>query len=314
MSTPRRLIAVTYFAFLAFGLAITPRLLGDVYRKVPQAELTRSRLGERLVAIQDRYRQFATEAKDLRYRVEKIRIAYGLIDELGAPPELIVAAGAFLKSVYQEEIGETAQLASRARLEIVDLEVGVKELRAFEERSSDFVSFTPSLSPVTGDFVLTAPMGSRKSPFSGVQEYHTGVDLSAPVGTKIRAPADGRVVFTGRFRVRQRSAWWRFGKMVAVSHGERFLTLYGHLDEIDVRRGTTVARGDELGTVGESGVTANPHVHYSVWRLDDLGAFEPVDPRIFMMDRRWSDEEEFLRAAAESPQSWQYEGLPRTLR
>ena len=305
-------MGAAYLVFLLFGLAVTPRVLGDL-RQVPQAELTRSRIGERLGAIQERYRRFATETQDLWFRVEKIRIAYGVSNELEGPPELVQPPGAFPQSIYLEEIRETARLASQARLAIGELEAGVTELQELERGEPERVGSTPSLSPVLGEFVLTSGMGPRASPFTGIEEYHTGADLSAPVGTAVRAPADGRVLFTGRFRIRQRSAWWRFGKMVAVAHGARFITLYGHLDEIRVRRGQRLERGADIGTVGESGVSANPHVHYAVWRRDDLGGYEPVDPRLFMMDRRWSDEEPLL-SATEAPESWRYESLPRALR
>ena len=160
------------------------------------------------------------------------------------------------------------------------------------------MSFTPGLSPLHGEFVMTSPFGYRKSAFTEEQEYHSGVDLAAAVGTPVIAPAAGRVIFVGRFPVTRDSAWWRLGNVVAVRHGDALITLFGHLGRILVRAGQTVARGDVLSEIGESGVIANPHLHYAVWRRVAGGSYEPVDPRLLMLDRQWDDEEDLLATAS----------------
>ena len=148
---------------------------------------------------------------------------------------------------------------------------------------------------------MTSPVGERKSTFTEEREYHSGVDLAAAVGTAVIAPADGRVVFAGRFPVSRDSTWWRLGNVVAVRHGDDLLTLYGHLGRILVRPGQSVMRGDRLSEIGESGVIAHPHLHYAVWRRVAGGSFEPVDPRLLMLDRQWDDEEELLAEGGRAP-------------
>ena len=306
---------ILYLAFLIFGLSVTPRALGDLLQRgeLPQARLTRERVGERLGALRDRFFIFASEVDDLRLRVEKIRVAYGLAEALEPSPRL-EDRGAFPDTVFLAQIEDTVRVATRLRLDIGDLEAKVANLREFESGEAGRVAFTPSISPLRGDFVLTSAVGQRKNPFTGISEYHSGIDLSAPVGSSILAAADGEVVFAGRYSLRRRSGWWRLGKLVAVRHGKELLSIYGHCDKIMVRRGQRVTRGDRLATVGESGVSANPHLHYAVWRRNDLGVLAPVDPRLFMLDRRWSDEEALLVQASSHPEAWQYEALPRGIR
>jgi murein DD-endopeptidase MepM/ murein hydrolase activator NlpD len=316
MAVLRRLAIGAYALFVIFGLAVSPRVLGDLLERgeAPQASRTRDRIGERLDALAFRFEELASEAEELNFRVEKIRVGYGLSSGLAPGEPLAVEPSPFPGSIFHERVQATARIATRVRLDIGSLEAAVSELTRFEAQSPGAVVWTPSITPLTAEPVLTSPMGERTSSYTGTQEFHTGVDLSAPVGSLVVAPADGQVAFAGRFRVRRRSYWWRLGRMVALRHGDDMLTLYGHLGKIVVRRGERVSRGSSLGVVGESGVSASPHLHYSVWRRNDLGVFEPVDPRLFMFDRRWDDEAALLVEAANRPASWEYEALPRGLR
>jgi murein DD-endopeptidase MepM/ murein hydrolase activator NlpD len=311
-----RLGFVLWLAFIAFGLALTPRAVGDLleHDELPAARLTRERIGHRLTSLRDRLLALAEDVGEEGWRVEKIRIAYGLPPAPPPPSEGAVDPDAFPSSVYRSQIEETATLATRVRLEVVDLEARVAALRAFELLSPELAALTPALSPLRGEFVMTSAFGYRKSAFTDAEEYHSGVDLAAAVGTPVVAAADGRVVFVGRLPVSRDSTWWRLGDVVAVRHGEDLLTLYGHLGAIVVRRGQSVARGDRLAAIGESGVLANPHLHYAVWRSVPGGDFQPVDPRLLMLDRKWDDEEKLLAGAELGADAGAYEPLPRRMR
>jgi murein DD-endopeptidase MepM/ murein hydrolase activator NlpD len=317
----RRLGQAAYVGFLVFGLAVTPRAVGHLLleEELPQARITRERIGHRLAALRDRFLLLEEDVDEQRQRVEKIRIAYGLAAAMEPLPVSPIDPKAFPSSIFLPLIEETATLATRARIEVVELEAKVAALRAFEEASPERVAFTPSLSPLSGEFVLTSVFGYRRSAFTEAPEYHSGVDLAAAVGTPVLAPADGRVVYVGKFVVARDSTWWRLGNVVALRHGDDLMTIYGHLDRVAVRRGQTVARGDLLAEIGESGVIANPHLHYGVWRrragADVEAAFEPTDPRLLMLDRQWDDEAELLaNAGGARKQGPAYEPLPRQLR
>jgi murein DD-endopeptidase MepM/ murein hydrolase activator NlpD len=131
----------------------------------------------------------------------------------------------------------------------------------------------------------SAVFGPRVSPWTGTEEFFTGLDLAAPAGSAVIAPADGTVLFAGRVAASQRSRWWRFGNLVVVSHGEGGATLFGPLGRIEVRRGDHVRRGRRLGSVGATGWAMSPVLHYEYWRERE-GRLSPTDPRFAILDRR----------------------------
>jgi hypothetical protein len=115
----------------------------------------------------------------------------------------------------------------------------------------------PSLQPVNG--YITAGWGRRDDPFDpSVKESHPGVDISAPLGSKIIAPADGTVIFAG-----QRPG---YGNIIVIYHKFGITTRYAHLQSMDVKVGQHVSRADVIGYVGRSGRTTGPHLHYEVWQ------------------------------------------------
>jgi murein DD-endopeptidase MepM/ murein hydrolase activator NlpD len=126
---------------------------------------------------------------------------------------------------------------------------------AWQERERILAS-TPGLIPVRGWF--SDGYGWRKDPFTGERAFHRGVDIVAPLGTVVKAPADGVVTRTAR--------WGNLGKLVDVSHGFGYATRYAHLSEILVRPGQQLKRGAVLGRVGSTGRSTGAHLHYEVFR------------------------------------------------
>ncbi len=126
---------------------------------------------------------------------------------------------------------------------------------------------TPSLLPVPGG--VTDGYGWRKDPISGEREFHRGLDIVAPAGTPVLAPADGLVTAAGRMS--------GYGKMIHLAHGAGLGSRFGHLSEILVKPGQRVRRGDVIGRVGSTGRSTGPHLHYEIFR-----AGRPVDPRPFL--------------------------------
>lgn len=132
--------------------------------------------------------------------------------------------------------------------------------------------------PLDGAYWISSGMGWRKDPRIGALRFHPGLDLAAPPGTPVVAAAAGSVAWAGRYPREKSRAWWNHGNLVVLRHGDT-MTLYAHLDKVRVLRGTWVARGEALGSVGTTGVTTGPHLHYEVRQLGDAGVYIPVDPR-----------------------------------
>jgi len=131
-------------------------------------------------------------------------------------------------------------------------------LEAFYRDQSVLLASTPSVWPVRG--YLSATFGNRIDPFTGQRDFHTGIDISTPVGTKVQAPADGVVVSCG-----QKGG---YGNSIIVDHGFGIVTRYGHLSGFNVKAGQRIKRGEVIGFVGDTGRSTGPHLHYEVWVRD----------------------------------------------
>jgi len=161
-----------------------------------------------------------------------------------------------------------------ARLDSISMasQRGVFELQLIISRLSQqktLLASIPSLAPVDG--WITSSFGARSSPFTGEPANHKGLDVAAPVGTPIYSPADGVVVFAG-----QRTG---FGNFVMIAHGYGVVTGYGHNAQNLVSPGQVIHRGDQIATVGQSGRSTGPHLHYEVSVNGHT-----VDPKKFILN------------------------------
>ncbi|MFP4431093.1 MAG: peptidoglycan DD-metalloendopeptidase family protein [Spirochaetaceae bacterium] len=118
--------------------------------------------------------------------------------------------------------------------------------------------------PVRGRF--TSGFGMRNDPFTGVRRFHNGIDLAGNPGTPIRAAMAGRVVHI-------ETQIGNYGRFVIIRHDGGFQSLYGHLDGFAVRKGQYVSQGGIIGTMGNTGRSTGPHLHFSIIKN---GSF--VDP------------------------------------
>jgi murein DD-endopeptidase MepM/ murein hydrolase activator NlpD len=135
------------------------------------------------------------------------------------------------------------------------IENRLDSVRTGVERRQALASATPSIWPVTG--WLTSAFGDRRDPFTGGNDFHPGLDISAPYGQPVLAPADGTIAAAG--------ASGSYGNLVAIDHGFGIMTKYGHLSRIAVDTGQQVLRGDVIGYVGSTGRSTSAHLHYEIW-------------------------------------------------
>jgi len=116
---------------------------------------------------------------------------------------------------------------------------------------------------------ISSGYGYRRHPIFGVRRMHTGLDVAAPSGTRIRAAAGGTVVHASR--------WGGYGNCVIIDHGSNMATLYGHCSRFAVSQGQRVNRGDTIAYVGSTGLATGPHLHFEA-RRDG----RPVDPTQYL--------------------------------
>jgi hypothetical protein len=117
----------------------------------------------------------------------------------------------------------------------------------------------PAIQPIENkDLTLIASgYGHRNHPIYKIPKMHEGIDFSAPVGTPVYATGDGVVKTSSRS---ERG----LGNQILIDHGYGYETLYACMDELHLRVGQEVKRGDLIGTVGDSGMSVAPHLHYEV--------------------------------------------------
>lgn len=116
---------------------------------------------------------------------------------------------------------------------------------------------------------MTSNYGYRRDPFTGRGAYHSGVDFAAPSGTEILAAASG-VVRYAEFHP-------QYGYMIDIDHGDGLLTRYAHCSRLFVRAGEFVRHGEKIASVGNTGRSTGPHLHFEVRNQG-----EPVNPLQFL--------------------------------
>ena len=134
-----------------------------------------------------------------------------------------------------------------------------------------------------GDRVLGTPVegwivsafGKRAGPIGNGEEFHPGLDIAQEEGVTVHPPARGVVILTDRTP--------DYGNYVVIYHGLGLSSLFAHLDQIDVVLGESVDRHSQIGTIGLTGLTTAPHLHYE---LREFG--HPVDPRQYFDESRLS--------------------------
>jgi len=148
--------------------------------------------------------------------------------------------------------------------------------REYNQMTPVYKSYSPELTPDWHQMILPTqgPYSSAfglKRFFNGqARKPHSGIDIAAPEGTPIIAPAGGTVALTGDFFFN--------GKSVFIDHGQGLISMMCHLSQIDVKEGDKLSQGDLIGAVGKTGRATGPHLHWTV-SLNNAR----VNPKLFLL-------------------------------
>jgi murein DD-endopeptidase MepM/ murein hydrolase activator NlpD len=205
-----------------------------------QADFDRVRA--RVQSLEREKQRSTQQINQLENLAQTVSVAYGLTNptsgDLRPMDEDDNSAGALRESIQEFNILKAANFS-----------------HIFHHYAHQFQSHVqPSLWPVSG--VLRSSFGSRSDPFSGEGAFHSGVDLSAAVGTPVHVTADGVVQWVGMNG--------RYGRLVIVDHGGGLETYYAHLSRYVVVTGQEVRRNEVIALSGGSGRVTGPHLHYEI--------------------------------------------------
>jgi murein DD-endopeptidase MepM/ murein hydrolase activator NlpD len=161
-----------------------------------------------------------------------------------------------------DDVAETTSTVRRATGTL-------RQVAGLITRFDNVLAQMPTAYPVRA--AITSEFGQRQSPWGDGKEFHAGLDIAAPAGTEVHAPASGAIAFSGPHGA--------YGLTVIVDHGENVRTLYGHLSRVSVKPGERVQRGQVLGRAGSTGRSTGAHLHYEV-----IVAGRTVNPRPYLWD------------------------------
>ncbi len=164
---------------------------------------------------------------------------------------------------------EMHEQAEQLDLASINQQQGFESLFKYLEGQRNLLLSTPAVRPSKG--WIASRFGYRKSPFTGLREFHKGLDIANRIGTPIISTAGGVVSFVG--------VKGNFGKTVKINHGHGMVTLYAHVHKVLKKQGDTVKRGDTIALMGNSGRSTGPHLHYVVF-LNGI----PVNPAKYILN------------------------------
>ncbi len=259
-------VAASFLALFTLGVSL---LTIDYFRNdLDRAELNRLKTQNRIQ--QKELRRLTAAVDDMRQEMvvlaqndAKVRVLAQLskpksdaLTGMGGPAE----KGTEGFSSLQREIDELRQAIDLRR-------ESQEELQGFLNDQKSLLAARPKGWPVRG--WITSNFGMRRSPFTGQRVMHEGLDIAASTGTPIHAAADGIVI--------QAETAPGYGKLVVIDHGYGYKTYYAHASRIFVKVGQRVKRGERIASVGSTGISTGPHLHYEV-RLNGV----PVNPRKYL--------------------------------
>jgi len=229
---------------------------------------------------------------------------YRVIFEADPIPESIRQAGTGGSEKYKEIlendlVNEDMIIQAISKVDQIKRQMYIQtksydEILQMARNKSKLLAATPAIQPIANKELtrLASGFGMRIHPIYKVKMMHFGVDFTAPRHTPIYSTGDGVVERVIR-------SFGGYGKQVVINHGFGYKTRYAHMEDFNVKKGDRIKRGDMIGTVGNSGLSTAPHLHYEI--LKDNKKVNPVN--YFYMDLNDEEYEKILELASIENQS-----------
>lgn len=266
-SVGKSLLLVMGFLVTSALFGIGAAMLGFYYFDSPKEKLLKREIEKMQIEyglMDQKLAQMGEVLDGLQYRDENI---YRVVFEAEPIPLSVREAGTGGSQKYKSLEGfensdlmaNTATIMDKLRKKMYVQSKSYDEVAELIKNKELMLSSIPAIMPVANKDLtrVASGYGMRIHPIYKTYKMHTGMDFTAPVGTDIYTTGNGTVS-----HIEYNSGG--YGNHVVVDHGFGFQTLYAHMHKISVKRGQKILRGEVLGTVGNSGTSTGPHLHYEV--------------------------------------------------
>lgn len=283
LSRREKIIRAVLYVLPSVVLLVLGGMIGSTVFKSPaeiRAERENSFLKEKLETLNDRIDFTEKVLDDIQKRDDNI---YRVIFEADPFPPRLRNPGLGGTDRFEEyngfEVSEllrtTAACIERVEQKLYAQSRSFDEVQELVTKKKEMLAAIPSIQPLSNKDLtrLSSGFGIRMHPIYKIPQMHTGIDFTAPPGTDIYCTGDGVV---------EESDWLGgYGKVIIINHGFGFKTVYAHCQDLKVKEGEKVKRGQVVATVGNTGMSTGPHLHYEVRRkmnTEGRSVYEPVDP------------------------------------
>ncbi len=246
-----------------------------IYGYLNQQEIVSQR--KQLKAFAAEINSLKSKLVDLKSFEEKIRNIAN-IEENANPEHLFGVGGSIPEDLdiqtpitekHSSLIREMHEQTKQFNLAAVNQKKSFESLFNNLEEQRNLLAATPAIRPTDG--WISSTFGYRTSPFTGLREFHKGLDIATREGTPILATADGVVTFAGTKGL--------MGKLIVIDHGHGMVTRYAHIHKMLKKGGDAVKKGDTIALVGNTGRSTGSHLHYEV-HLNGI----PVNPAKYILN------------------------------
>jgi murein DD-endopeptidase MepM/ murein hydrolase activator NlpD len=263
LTLPRWLILTVLGLFLAVPASVTVIYTDYLTLRTQRASL--NELSVRVVKQQQVIDGWQTRMRQIRAEIDGWRELRAKIWEPFGPEDGATKRSAGIggstgpsRAVETPDHAAIGDELERLTSIVKDEGDNLRALERFLGRATRVLAALPSRWPVRGQ--VNSGYGSRTSPWSANSEFHSGLDIGARVGTPVKSPAPGTVVFAGVNA--------EYGQTLIIEHGNETKSLYGHLSKLNVAVNQKVQRGDVVALTGNTGRSSGPHLHYEI-RIKD---------------------------------------------
>jgi murein DD-endopeptidase MepM/ murein hydrolase activator NlpD len=264
-------IAIKVLSYLATGtvFSVVVIFLAYTFLDSPKEKILKREIAQyqlQFQMINERVEQYDKVLADLADRDDNI---YRVIFEAEPVSSAVRKAGFGGSDRYSnlegyensEIIINTVKKLDKVNSQLVVQSKSFDEVFNMAKRKSEMLACIPAIQPVNNHDLrrLSSYFGYRTDPIYKVTKFHPGIDFSAPKGTEIYATGDGLV----KEIVQSRGG---YGNCLVLNHGYGYETMYAHIHQFKVKQGEKVKRGQLIATIGNTGKSTAPHLHYEIWK------------------------------------------------